>query len=156
MGNTALRFRPAVEADIPSILNLISQGRPQGVSRPPEDASPEIYRTAFKRIETDPNHLLIVGEIPDHDHAVCTMQLIFIQTLGSRATLRIEMESVHVHPDLRSQGIGSLMLDHAVREAHARNVQMIQLTSHKARPDAHRFYERYGFVRSHEGFKLQL
>jgi hypothetical protein len=30
---------------------------------------------------------------------------------------------------------------------------MVQLTSNKKRTDAHRFYERLGFSRSHEGFK---
>jgi hypothetical protein len=32
----------------------------------------------------------------------------------------------------------------------------VQLTSNKQRKDAHRFYERLGFVASHEGFKLAL
>ena len=32
----------------------------------------------------------------------------------------------------------------------------IQLTSNTARPDAHRFYERLGFVPSHVGFKMRL
>jgi len=32
----------------------------------------------------------------------------------------------------------------------------VQLTTDKARPDAHRFYERLGFVASHEGMKLRL
>jgi hypothetical protein len=30
---------------------------------------------------------------------------------------------------------------------------MVQLTSNKKRSDAHRFYERLGFLKSHEGFK---
>ena len=33
---------------------------------------------------------------------------------------------------------------------------MVQLTTDKARDDAHRFYARLGFVASHEGRKLQL
>jgi hypothetical protein len=32
----------------------------------------------------------------------------------------------------------------------------VQLTSQKRRTDAHRFYERLGFARSHDGFKLML
>jgi hypothetical protein len=32
----------------------------------------------------------------------------------------------------------------------------VQLTSNKARNDAHRFYARLGFAQSHEGFKLLL
>jgi hypothetical protein len=31
-----------------------------------------------------------------------------------------------------------------------------QLTTDKTRTDAHRFYERLGFVASHEGMKLML
>ena len=33
---------------------------------------------------------------------------------------------------------------------------LVQLTSDKARPDAHRFYTQLGFVASHEGMKLRL
>jgi hypothetical protein len=32
----------------------------------------------------------------------------------------------------------------------------VQLTSNKVRTDAHRFYEKLGFTKSHEGFKLTL
>jgi len=32
----------------------------------------------------------------------------------------------------------------------------VQLTTDKQRPDAHRFYERLGFVATHEGMKLSL
>jgi hypothetical protein len=35
-------------------------------------------------------------------------------------------------------------------------VGMLQLTSDKTRPDAIRFYEKLGFVSSHEGMKLKL
>jgi len=34
--------------------------------------------------------------------------------------------------------------------------KMVQLTSHKSRDRAHAFYERLGWTRSHEGFKLTL
>jgi hypothetical protein len=33
---------------------------------------------------------------------------------------------------------------------------LVQLTTDKARADAHRFYERLGFVVTHEGMKLAL
>jgi len=32
----------------------------------------------------------------------------------------------------------------------------VQLTSDRTRTDAHRFYERLGFVASHTGYKLAL
>ena len=33
---------------------------------------------------------------------------------------------------------------------------MVQLTTDKARPDALRFYEKLGFVESHQGMKLRV
>ena len=41
-----------------------------------------------------------------------------------------------------------------VERARAAGCVRVQLTSNKERVDAHRFYERLGFRRSHEGFKL--
>jgi GNAT superfamily N-acetyltransferase len=44
----------------------------------------------------------------------------------------------------------------AVERAHAAGCVRMQLTSNKERTDAHRFYERLGFVKSHDGMKLAL
>jgi hypothetical protein len=38
----------------------------------------------------------------------------------------------------------------------AHGAELVELTSNKQRRDAHRFYERLGFERSHEGFKMML
>jgi GNAT superfamily N-acetyltransferase len=48
------------------------------------------------------------------------------------------------------------MLAWAISEARQRGCALIQLTTDKTRTDAHRFYERLGFVASHEGMKLML
>ncbi len=48
------------------------------------------------------------------------------------------------------------MVTWAVEEARARGCALVQLTTDKSRVDAHRFYERLGFVASHEGMKLVL
>ncbi|WP_448638397.1 GNAT family N-acetyltransferase [Geodermatophilus sp. URMC 63] len=41
-------------------------------------------------------------------------------------------------------------------EARRRGATLVQLTTDERRTDAHRFYERLGYVASHEGFKLEL
>jgi len=43
-----------------------------------------------------------------------------------------------------------------IDEARRRGCALVQLTSDKSRQGAHRFYERLGFVASHEGMKLAL
>jgi GNAT superfamily N-acetyltransferase len=48
------------------------------------------------------------------------------------------------------------MVTWAIDESRRRGCRLMQLTTDKQRPDAHRFYERLGFVASHEGMKLQL
>jgi hypothetical protein len=44
----------------------------------------------------------------------------------------------------------------AISSARRRGCRIVQLTSDKRRPDAHRFYQRLGFTATHEGFKLPL
>ena len=56
----------------------------------------------------------------------------------------------------RNRGLGAAMLEWAIGEARRRSCGLVQLTSDKSRSDAHRFYERLGFVASHEGLKLGL
>ena len=58
--------------------------------------------------------------------------------------------------ELRSAGVGEQLFRWAIQRARDRGCHLVQLTSDKARPDAIRFYERLGFVSSHEGMKLHL
>lgn len=48
------------------------------------------------------------------------------------------------------------LVDWAVAEARRRGCALVQLTTDKSRTSAHRFYQRLGFVASHEGMKLAL
>jgi GNAT superfamily N-acetyltransferase len=48
------------------------------------------------------------------------------------------------------------MIGAAVDLARARGCKSVELTTNKRRTDAHRFYERLGFVASHVGMKLAL
>jgi GNAT superfamily N-acetyltransferase len=48
------------------------------------------------------------------------------------------------------------MIEWAVEQVRQRGCGLLQLTSDKRRPDAIRFYEKLGFVASHEGLKLDL
>ena len=43
-----------------------------------------------------------------------------------------------------------------MEQARQSGCAIVQLTSNKARADAHRFYGRLGFAATHEGFKLRL
>lgn len=94
------------------------------------------------------------------DHAgepIATMQLTRIPGLTRRGATRLLIEAVRVSSAHRSSGIGSAMMTWVVEvAAPAAGATLVQLTSDAARVDAHRFYERLGFVGSHRGFKYQL
>ncbi len=63
---------------------------------------------------------------------------------------------MHVDPTLRGSGIGAAMMRHAIATAREKGIGLVELSSNKSRTDAHRFYERLGFAKSHEGFKMAL
>lgn len=145
-------LRPASAADLPAIVALLADD-PLGVTREsPDDLTP--YVAAFARLQGDPGHDVLVAE---RDGAVVgTLQLTIIPGLSRRGMTRALIEGVRIAADQRGGGLGTLMIRHAIDEARRQGCGLVQLTSDATRTDAHRFYERLGFVASHVGFKLQL
>lgn len=153
--DATVALRRALVDDIPAIVSLLAADR-LGASRDglfaDEDLSP--YVQAFKLIDADPAHLLVVAS--DGEKVLATMQLSFLPGLARRGALRAQVEAVRVRDDYRSRGLGAALFDWAIKEARRRGCALVQLTTDKSRPDAHRFYERLGFIASHEGLKLDL
>lgn len=149
-----LMFRDAKRDDLAVILALIIGGIPEGFDRPEVDGSHPDMLAAFETITASPDHRLIVAE---RDGAVVgTMQISYLPGLARNGMWRGLLESVHVRADCRGQGIGGEMVRFGIGLCREMGCGMVQLTSNKVRTDAHRFYERLGFERSHEGFKLML
>ena len=62
-------------------------------------------------------------------------------------------------PERREETIAFVrqqMMRFAIEEARAKGARLVQLMSNGKRLDAHRFYERLGFAKSHAGFKMRL
>jgi GNAT superfamily N-acetyltransferase len=147
----SLSFRTARREDVPAIVALLVDD-PISASR---DTVPGLdYDVAFAAIDADPRNELIVVEADGV--IVGTMQLTFIPGLSRRGAERAQVEGVRVASQYRSQGIGRKMMDWAAERARERGCALVQLTSDKARTDAHRFYSSLGYEASHEGFKLRL
>jgi GNAT superfamily N-acetyltransferase len=92
----------------------------------------------------------------DGAEVVATMQLTFIAGLSRRGALRMQIEAVRVAASQRGRGLGAAMMEWAIERARLRGCAVVQLTTDKSRTDAHRFYQRLGFLASHEGLKLTL
>lgn len=78
------------------------------------------------------------------------------QRMRIAGALRAQVEGVRVASSERGNALGVHMIEWAIDQARRWGCQLIQLTSDKARVDAHRFYESVGFTATHEGFKLTL
>jgi GNAT superfamily N-acetyltransferase len=154
---THLTFRDAVLADIATIITLSHNGDARGKDTPPLDPatlSDPRYRAAFDEISADPNHRLIVAE--KNGAVVGTIQISIIPGMPRFGMKRGLLENVHIRSDQRGSGLGTQMVTWAIERCREAGCGLIQLTSNKLRLDAHRFYEKLGFTKSHEGFKLML
>ncbi|ACU74401.1 GCN5-related N-acetyltransferase [Catenulispora acidiphila DSM 44928] len=148
----SLILRDATAADLPAIVAMLADDKLGSTREDPEDLTP--YLAAFAELEADPNQRLIVAERAGA--AVGTFQLTFIPGVAQRGLKRAMIESVRVVTSERGSGLGTQMMRWAIDEARQAGCGQVQLTSNAARADAHRFYERLGFVPSHVGFKLKL
>jgi ribosomal protein S18 acetylase RimI-like enzyme len=155
LASSSVVLRRAEASDLPAIVELIAAdqlGATRDGVKTPEDLA--AYQAAFEAIDRDPAHLLLVAQSgPD---IVATMQLSFLPGLARRGALRAQIEAVRVHEACRSSGIGAAMFTWAINESRRRHCALVQLTTDKSRTTAHRFYERLGFVASHDGMKLSL
>jgi len=151
-GGAGFLLRRAATADVAAIVGLLADDQ-LGATRDGGDLAP--YLRAFAAIDADPAQRLLVA-CPAGGEVAGTMQVTFIPGLARRGALRAQIEAVRVGRDHRGQGLGEAMIRWAVADAARRGCALVQLTSDKRRPAAHRFYERLGFTASHEGFKLFL
>lgn len=121
-----------------------------------DPADTPAYEMALAALIADSsNEILMV--VSDADDPVATMQLTKIPGMARRGSTRLLVEAVRVASEHRSGGIGSAMMRWVVEAAaQAIGSSLVQLTSDEARVDAHRFYERLGFVGSHRGFKFRV
>lgn len=147
-----LKIRPATITDVPEIVAMLADD-PLGATREsPDDLAP--YLEAFERVASDPRQHLVMARLDGKPAG--TLQLMIIHGLARRGAIRAQIESVRVHRGLRGRGLGSELIRWAIEAAREAGAGIVQLTSDASRTEAHRFYERLGFVNSHAGFKLQL
>ena len=118
------------------------------------DPLPRDYLDAFDAIQTHTGNHLLVAELDGK--VVGCLQLTFIPGLSRLGLTRAQIESVRIDSSMRGRKLGELMITDAIARARRHGCGVVQLTTDKARDDAHRFYERLGFVATHIGMKLSL
>jgi GNAT superfamily N-acetyltransferase len=149
---TDIEIRPAHASEVAAVVALLADDVLGAARESPDDLEP--YQAAFARLEADPNQELIVA-VRDGT-VVATLQLSILVGLSHRGGTRSIIEAVRVHSGERGNGLGTTLIEWAIAESARRGCNVVQLTSAHSRTDAHRFYERLGFVNTHVGFKLDL
>ncbi|MCW1752959.1 GNAT family N-acetyltransferase [Rhizobium acaciae] len=149
------RFRLARQSDLAAIIRLLADDDLRGSREIVSDPVDARYLSAFAAIEADANQLLAVANDAT-DRVVGCLQLSFVPGLSRTGMWRGQIESVRVASDLRGSGLGAQFIEWAIAQCTERGCGLVQLTSDKTRGDAIRFYERLGFVASHEGLKRNL
>ena len=153
-GMDAIVFRRARARDLSAIVGLLAD---DPIGRLREDATEPLaaaYVDAFAAIEADPNQLLAVAT--EDDQVVGTLQITFIPGLSRKGAWRGQIEAVRIAADRRGTGLGRRAFDWAIAQCRARGCSLVQLTTDRDRPEAHRFYEQLGFTASHLGYKKAL
>ena len=149
-----VQFRRARREDVLAIVRMLADDDLGSQRERCEDPLPESYYIAFDLINHDFNQQLIVAEL--NGKVIGTLHLMFLPSISYQGGLRAQVESVRVDRGYQNQGIGSEMMRWTIERAKERSAHMVQLTTHKSRQAAHRFYERLGFKGSHLGMKLNL
>jgi GNAT superfamily N-acetyltransferase len=150
----SLILRKANSKDVPSIVSLLLEDD-LGQLRECAQVSPgDSYYQAFSAIDNDPNQELLI--VQKDNEIIGTLQLSFIPNMTFKGSWRCQIEGVRIKESFRGQGIGRWLFERVFDKAKLRGCALVQLTTNKARPEAHKFYESLGFVASHTGLKKVL
>ena len=147
-------IREARLEDLPAIIRMIDEDGLGTTGDRYTEPLMKCYEDAFKEISEDKNSVILV--ICVRGAVAGSLQVTFTRYLSHMGGLRATVENVHVAPEMQGMGLGTGLMNAAIETAKKRGCRLVQLTTNKARKDAHRFYRRLGFESTHEGMKLYL
>lgn len=147
-------IRRATEADLPQLIRLLQQ---LSIDAPREDCSsplPAVYVETFRTIVADNRQYLLVADLGGR--VIGSLVLVIVPNLSHQGASWAEIENMIVDESVRGQRIGEALVNHAVDLARDAGCYKLTLTSNLGRTDAHRFYERIGFLTTHRAFRISL
>jgi N-acetylglutamate synthase-like GNAT family acetyltransferase len=147
-----LRIRRATADDLPRIVEMLQQLSLDVLREDPGPPLPEAYQRAFEEVAADSRQQVLVAEA--EGRVVATLTLVIVPNLSYRARSWAIVENIVVDEGERDKRYGESLMRHAVEEARQAGCYRVSLTCNKGRADARRFYERLGFVATHEGYRI--
>ncbi|MEU1590413.1 GNAT family N-acetyltransferase [Micromonospora sp. NPDC005710] len=142
--------RAATPQDDPEqVFDVLRHLAPDAV-RPGAD----LLATAWRDLHAQRGRRLLLAVAGDT--LVGTLDTLVAPNLTHGARPYMVVENVVVAPEWRRRGVARALLLTALDDATAAGCYKVQLVSHAARTDAHRFYASLGFARSAVGYRRYL
>ncbi len=148
--DNSLQIRIASKSDLPDVLGLYAQpDLDDGKVLPVTDAE-----RILERMSCYPNYRIYVA-IRD-DRVVGTFALLIMDNLGHLGAPSAIVEDVAVDQSLQRQGIGRVMMSHAIKLASESGCYKVMLSSNLKREQAHAFYRSLDFERHGYSFRIDV
>ena len=113
----------------------------------------EDYTSVLARMTAQGQRVLVAE---DDGRIAGALVLAIVENITHKGTPYAIIENVIVDEAARGKRHGEALIEQAVEEARQAGCYKVSLTSNKRRGEAHRFYERLGFVQTHEAFRIDL
>jgi len=134
-----LFIRKAVTADEATIYQMICDLEDAAIDR-------DGFKNAFRSNTAATNITYFIAELNGKPVGMVSCH---IQPLLHHAALVSEIQEMYVAPQYRSKNIGNELMKHVVEHAKNEGAVQIEVTSRGTRENAHRFYQKEGFEKSH-------
>jgi GNAT superfamily N-acetyltransferase len=143
-------IRPAVKAELPSILRLYAQPELDNGAV----LSLAAAETIFDRMQRYPDYRIYVAEV--ERQIVGTFALLIMDNLAHVGAPSGVIEDVAVAPAWQGRGIGKRMMEFARECCREAGCYKMVLSSNTKREQAHAFYESLGFEKHGYSFRVDL
>lgn len=139
MISTALHIRLATLYDEETVYHMICDLENKTLKR-------EDFNYVFHRNLANDHICYLMAEL--HGEAI-GMGSCHVQPLLHHVGMVAEIQEMYVSPEHRSKNIGKALITQLVVFAKSKSAGQIEVTSNRVRENAHRFYEKEGFKKSH-------
>lgn len=138
------RIEPATLDDLPALVELVGS-----LLDLEEDFEPDRNKQehGLRLILEQPNRGRIF--VLRTDHAIMGMVNLLFTISTAEGGFVLLLEDVVIHPEHRGEGYGTRLVEYVIDFARKKEFRRITLLTDQISEESQRFFERFGFAKSH-------
>jgi len=138
------RIEPATLEDLPALVDLV-----MSLLQIEEDFEPDRDKQehGLRLILEQPNRGRIF--VLRTDHALIGMVNLLFTISTAEGGMVLLLEDVIIHPEHRSQGYGTRLIEYVLDFARKKDFRRVTLLTDRISEESQRFFGRFGFAQSH-------